>query len=99
MVHSVGWGTVGGRAVGLGVGQGGHAGQAWQTLQAPLGTVAAGRHATPGLHPTGQGREGKVTLVAGLVGHSSRVQQPHHLERQRRGERLEWNGLWWDTVE
>ena len=70
MFHGVGWRAVVGWAVGLGAG---HAGQAWQTLQAPLGAVAAGRHANPGLKPSGQGREGKVTLVAGLVGYSSWV--------------------------
>lgn len=47
--------------------------------------MAAGGHARIGLQAARQGREGKVTL--GLVGHSSRVEQTHHLqaERERKG--------------
>lgn len=61
MVHGVGWGGVGRWAVRLGARQGGHTGQARQSLQA-LGAVTAGGHATVGLQASGQWGEGKVTL-------------------------------------
>lgn len=71
VVHGVGWRGVGRWAVRLGARQGGHTGQAWQSLQA-LGTMAAGSHATARLQAPGQWGEGKVTL--GLMWYSTWVQ-------------------------
>lgn len=83
VVHGVGWGGVGRRAVRLGVGQGGHAGQTRQSLQ-PLGAVTAGRHAAAGLQAPSQRGEGEVTL--GLMGHAGWVQQAHHLRTDTEGD-------------
>lgn len=78
VVHGIGRGGVGGWAVRLGAGQGGHTSQAWQSLQA-LGTMAAGSHATVRLQAAGKRGESKVTL--GLMWHSTWVQQAHYLRR------------------
>lgn len=86
-VHAVGRSAVGGRAVGLGVGQRGETGdvgdtgQALQALDVLQTLGAAGPHAPGGLQASCQGGEGVVTL--GLVGHPAWVQQTHHLERGR----------------
>lgn len=82
MVHGVSWGGVGGRAIRLGVRQGRHAGETWQSLQA-LGAMTACSHATVGLQASGQRGEGKVTL--GLMGNSTWVQQAHDLLGEKTG--------------
>lgn len=75
--------AVGGGAVGLGARQGGqswHGGNAGETLQA-LDVIhalaAAGGHASRGLKAARQRGDGVVTL--GLMWHTARVQQTHHL--------------------
>lgn len=78
MVHGIRRGGVGGRAVRLGVGQSGHAGETRQDLQT-LGSVTAGGHSTTGLQSAGQWGEGKVSL--GLMWDSTGVQQTHYLGR------------------
>lgn len=97
VVHGVAWRTVGGGAVGLGAGQrgqsrhGGNTGETLQTLDVIHALAAAGRHAGRGLEAARQRGDGVVAL--GLMGHTTRVQQTHHLigrkDGRNEGERIE----------
>lgn len=89
MVHGISRGGVGRWAVRLGVGQGRHAGETRQDLQA-LGSMTVGGHSAAGLQTAGQWGKGKVSL--GLMRNSAGVQQAHHLTG-RVGEEFDQNGI------
>lgn len=88
MVDGVAWWAVRGGAVGLRAGQGGesrHRGNTGETLQALdmiHALTAAGSHAGRGLKAACQRGDGIVTL--GLMWHTTRVQQAHHLKRRKK---------------
>ena len=94
MVHAVAWRAVGGRAVGLGVGQRGqcgqarHAGQALQAFAVLQALGAAGAQAPGGLQAPRP--RGASVVALGLVGDLARVQQAHLLGGGRAKQERVW---------